>query len=232
LTDPVTHLREGEVAVEGRMPYSSNATFLVNVCRGEDQHAAIYKPVQGERPLWDFPAGLARREAAAWELSEALGWSLVPPTVLREDGPLGPGSLQWFVDADFEEHYFTLREVEDLDDDFRRLCAFDLVANSCDRKSGHCLVDGDGHVWAIDNGLCFHAEFKVRTVIWDFAGEPLPDDVASDLHRLVDDGLPPVFDQLLDPFERDAVLARAQALLHAGRFPHDPSGRRYPWPLV
>jgi uncharacterized repeat protein (TIGR03843 family) len=231
LTSALELLTEGELAIEGRMPYSSNGTFLVSLCRGDEQHLAIYKPVRGERPLWDFPSGLARREVAAWELSEALGWELVPPTVLR-DGPLGEGSVQWFVDAEFEEHYFTLREDERHDATFRRLCAFDLVANSTDRKGGHCLVDGDGHVWAIDNGLSFHAEFKVRTVIWDFAGERLPADVVAGLEGLVAAGLPPVFTDLLDPFEQDAVLRRAGALLQNGRFPHDPSGRRYPWPLV
>ncbi len=231
LPDPLTVLREGDMVVEGRMPYSSNATLLVTLCQAGHEHHGIYKPVRGERPLWDFPSGLARREVAAWELSEALGWELVPPTVLR-DGPVGEGSVQWFVDADFEEHYFTLREDPRHDAALRRLCAFDLVANSTDRKGGHCLVDGEGHLWAIDNGLSFHHEFKVRTVLWDFAGDPLPDDVGEGLRRLVLAGLPPVFDELLDPFERDAVLTRASALLRAGAFPHDPTGRRYPWPLV
>lgn len=227
----LTHLREGELTVEGRMPYSSNGTFLVTVAHEGDEAHAVYKPVRGERPLWDFPSGLARREVAAYELSAALGWDLVPETVLR-DGPVGEGSVQRFVDADFSEHYFTLREDERHDDAFRRLCAFDLVANSTDRKGGHCLVDADGHIWAIDNGLSFHQEFKVRTVIWDYAGERLPDDLAADLQRLVDDGLPDDLAALLDPFERDAVLTRAGALLRAGAFPHDPTGHRYPWPLV
>jgi uncharacterized repeat protein (TIGR03843 family) len=227
----LTLLREGEIAVEGRMPYSSNGTFLVRVCLGTADAYGVYKPIRGERPLWDFPSGLARREVAAYELSTALGWDLVPPTVLR-DGPVGEGSVQWFVDADFEQHYFTLREDEANDPAFKRLCAFDLVANSTDRKGGHCLVDQDGHIWAIDNGLSFHHEFKVRTVIWDYAGERLPPDVVEGLTRLVDGGLPDPLAARLDPFERDAVLARAAALLHAGRFPHDPTGHRYPWPLV
>jgi uncharacterized repeat protein (TIGR03843 family) len=227
----LTHLREGEITVEGRMPYSSNGTFLVKVAHEGVEALAVYKPVRGERPLWDFPSGLARREVAAYELSAALGWDLVPPTVLR-DGPLDLGSVQAFIDADFSQHYFSLLEDGAHDDDFRRLCAFDLVANSTDRKGGHCLVDADGHIWAIDNGLSFHHEFKVRTVIWDFAGERLPDDVAADLQALVDGGLPPALADLLDPFERDAVLTRAGALLQTGAFPHDPTGHRYPWPLV
>ena len=227
----LTVLRGGEMTVEGRMPYSSNGTFLVRIELDGDEELAIYKPVAAERPLWDYPSGLARREVAAYELSRALGWDLVPPTVLR-DGPFGEGSVQRFVDADFSEHYFTLREDEAHDDAFRRLCAFDIVANSGDRKGGHCLVDGDGRIWAIDNGLSFHQEFKVRTVIWDYAGEPLPSEVAEGLIALLDDGLPGPLAELLDPFERDAALTRAGALLQTAHFPHDPTGHRYPWPLV
>lgn len=227
----LTLLREGEIAVEGRMPYSSNGTFLVRVLLDGVEELAVYKPVRGERPLWDFPSGLARREVAAYELSAALDWDLVPPTVLR-DGPAGEGSVQRFVDADFSEHYFTLREHEGHDDAFRRLCAFDLVANSTDRKGGHCLVDAEGHIWAIDNGLSFHHEFKVRTVIWDYAGETLPAEVSAGLSHLLAGGLPDPLAALLDAFERDALLARAAALLQAGAFPHDPSGQRHPWPLV
>lgn len=224
-------LRTGEIDIEGRMPYSSNGTFLVRITQDGTEELAIYKPVRGERPLWDFPSGLARREVAAYELSAALDWDVVPPTVLR-DGPVGEGSVQRFVDADFSEHYFTLREDEAHDDAFRRLCAFDLVANSADRKGGHCLIDADRHIWAIDNGLSFHQEFKVRTVIWDYAGERLPDDLAADLQALIDRGLPDTLAELLDPFERDAVLTRAGALLRGGAFPHDHTGHRYPWPLV
>ena len=224
-------LRTGEIDIEGRMPYSSNGTFLVRITQAGTEELAIYKPVRGERPLWDFPSGLARREVAAYELSAALDWDVVPPTVLR-DGPVGEGSVQRFVDADFSEHYFTLREDEAHDDAFRRLCAFDLVANSADRKGGHCLIDADRHIWAIDNGLSFHQEFKVRTVIWDYAGERLPDDLAADLQALIDRGLPDTLAELLDPFERDAVLTRAGALLRRGAFPHDHTGHRYPWPLV
>lgn len=227
----LTLLREGELAIEGRMPYSSNGTFLVTIGHDDREHLGIYKPVRGERPLWDFPSGLARREVAAYELSVGLGWDLVPPTVLR-DGPAGLGSVQWFIEADFDQHYFILREDERHDDALRRLCAFDLVANSTDRKGGHCLLDGDGHIWAIDNGLSFHHEFKVRTVLWDYAGEKLPRDVVDGLTALLANGLPHTMGELLDPFERDAVLARSAALLQAGAFPHDPTGQRYPWPLV
>lgn len=225
-------LRTGDIEVRGRMPYASNATFLVAVCGADGTAAAIYKPTRGERPLWDFPPGLHRREVAAYELGAALGWDLVPPTVLRTDAPLGEGSVQAFVDADVEAHYFTMLEVPELHDQLRRVAVFDLLSNNTDRKGGHLLVDGDDHVWAIDNGLCFHAEFKLRTVVWDFAGDPLPDDLRADVQRLVDEGLPTPLAALLDPFERDALLARARAVAEAPALPHDPTGRRYPWPLV
>lgn len=225
-------LERGSIEVLGMMPWSSNGTFLVQVTDGDDHAPAIYKPEQGERPLWDFPLGLWKREVATFELSEALGFGLVPTTVARHDAPLGVGSVQAFVPARFEEHYFTIKDRDDLAATLRRLCAFDLVANSADRKGGHCLIDEDDRVWAIDNGLTFHAEFKVRTVIWDFAGDPVPGDVAEALGGLLDGGLPGPLAGLLDPFERDAVLTRAGAVLAGGRFPHDPTGRRHPWPLV
>ncbi|HEV8296929.1 MAG TPA: SCO1664 family protein, partial [Acidimicrobiales bacterium] len=157
-------LAEGEVDVLGRMPYSSNATFLVDVCHDGLLAQGVYKPHRGERPLWDFPSGLYHREAAAFELAEAMGWCFVPPTVVR-DGPLGEGSLQLFIPAHFEQHYFTLREVDGNELLLQRLCVFDIIVNNTDRKSGHVLLGEDGCIWAIDNGLSFHAEFKLRTVI-------------------------------------------------------------------
>lgn len=227
-----TLLARGRVEVLGMMPWSSNGTFLVEVRDGDRHAPAVYKPEAGERPLWDFPCGLWRREVAAHVLSEAMGFDLVPPTVARDDAPMGPGSLQAFVPARFAEHYFTLRDLPAHAGPLRRLCAFDLVANSADRKGGHCLVDDDDRLWAIDNGLSFHVEPKVRTVIWDFAGEPLPASVAEALARLLDDGPPAALDGLVTPEERDAVMARARAFLADGRFPHDPTGRRWPWPMV
>lgn len=225
-------LRRGGIEVLGLMPWSSNGTYLVQVDDGTDRTPAIYKPERGERPLWDFPCGLWRREVAAYELSRALGFDLVPTTVERRDAPMGQGSLQAFVPARFSEHYFTLRESSEHHPALRRLCAFDLVANSADRKGGHCLVDADGRIWAIDNGLTFHEEPKLRTVIWDYAGEVIPGDVVEALRRLLDQPLPEVLAGYLTPSERDALRTRAAALLGSGRFPHDPTGRRYPWPLV
>ena len=192
---------------------------------------AIYKPHRGEQPLWDFPDGLYQREVGAFELGRALGWDVVPPTVER-DGPFGIGSAQWFVEADHEEHYFTFLDEEDLHPQLRRMAAFDLVANSTDRKGGHLLADPERHLWAIDNGLCLHAEFKLRTVIWDFAGEPVDADLAEDLARFLEADLPPYLDDVLDAFEADALRTRTAALLAEGRLPSDPAGRRVPWPLV
>ncbi len=171
---PLDLLLRGELTIKGRMPWSSNGTYLAAAdARGESVDA-VYKPRRGERPLWDFPDGLFKREVAAYELSEALGWDIVPLTVLRSEGPLGEGSLQLFVPADFEQHYFTLYEDEQHHDRLRTICAFDLLANNTDRKSGHCLLGEDGQIYAIDNGLSFHHEFKLRTVIWEFGGEPIP----------------------------------------------------------
>ena len=229
--DPLELLRDGDVEVDGRMPWSSNATFLVTVRAGTDESKAIYKPGRGERPLWDFPHGLYRREVAAWHLSETLGFAIVPPTVLR-DGPFGEGSFQLFVPSDFEQHYFTLYEGRpDLHDQLRVICAFDLLANNTDRKSGHCLLGLDGRVWAIDNGLCFAPAFKLRTVIWEFGGERLPDGVVDRIRGLCD-GVPPEVARHLDEDEIEALLAREHGLLARPVFPRDASGHRYPWPLV
>jgi uncharacterized repeat protein (TIGR03843 family) len=231
-------LEHGDMTVKGRMPWSSNATFLVELCSAWTMGLGVYKPARGERPLWDFPSGIGRREVAAYLLSEALGWGLVPETIWREDGPIGPGSLQRFVEADFEHHYFTLYEddTERWHDELRRLCVFDLLANSTDRKSGHCLLvptEGDGgRIYAIDNGLSFHAEFKLRTVIWEFGGEDIPGDLVDDVRRFVAAGVPDELASLLDPFERDALLARGRAVVSDRRFPIDGTGHRYPWPLV
>jgi uncharacterized repeat protein (TIGR03843 family) len=225
-------LTRGALTVKGRLPWSSNTTLLVEAALDGATALGVYKPERGERPLWDFPSGLFRRELAAWHLSETLGWGLVPLTVEREEGPYGEGSVQLFVPADFEQHYFTLREDARHHDRLRRICVFDLVANNADRKSGHCLLGEDGLVYAIDNGLCFHVEPKLRTVIWDFADEPLPPPVLDDLRRLVGGPLPKTVRALIDDDECRALVKRARALVKIGRFPTDTIGRGYPWPLV
>jgi hypothetical protein len=218
----------------GTMTGASNSTFLAQVSDGDRSELAVYKPRDGEAPLWDFPTGsLCRREVAAFVLAEALGWPAVPPTVLRE-GPLGPGAVQLFVHSDPDEHYFTLREARM--EDFVPVAAFDVVANNADRKGGHCLLGSDGVLWCIDHGVCFAVEPKLRTVIWDFADRRVPDDLAADLRRVAGElrggPLRGAMGDLLSPAEVDATAARADLLVRTGRFPH-PSGRRpYPWPPV
>lgn len=224
-------LAAGTITVKGRLPWSTNATFLAEVTRGDDTGLAVYKPGRGERRLWDFPPRLYRREVAAYRLSEALGWGLVPPTAERE-GPFGPGSLQQFVAADFEQHYFTLIEDDTHRDELRRICLFDLIANNADRKSGHCLLGEDGRVWAIDNGLAFHVEPKLRTVIWEFGGEPIPETLLDDVRRRLGPDLDAALAELLAAEEIAALHRRAETVVADGRFPSDPGGRSYPWPLV
>jgi uncharacterized repeat protein (TIGR03843 family) len=227
----LTILAEGEVEIQGRMPWSSNRTFLVTVSLDGTDLAAVYKPGRGERPLWDFPDGLYQREVAAYELSRSLGWDLVPETVLREDGPLGEGSMQRFVNADFDQHYFTLLDDERHHAALKAMAAFDVAANNADRKGGHCLIDADAHVWGVDHGLCFHVAPKLRTVIWDFSGAPVPENVRDDLRRLA--SCPPAaLDALLDPAEIGAITRRATSLARLGVFPDPGEGRPYPWPLV
>jgi uncharacterized repeat protein (TIGR03843 family) len=214
------------------MPWSSNRTFLVTCTLDGEELPAIYKPGRGERQLWDFPDGLYRREAAAYALSEALGWDVVPETVVRDDGPYGEGSYQRFVPADFSQHHFTLVEDPAHHERLRRIAAFDVVANNADRKSGHCLLGEDGTIWAIDNGLSFHREPKLRTVIWEFAGEPLPPSLCEGLSALADT-FPTRAAGLLGEAEIRATLRRARFLLEDGRFPEpDPDRYHFPWPLV
>lgn len=173
--------------------------FLVQVSCGDDVAYAVYKPEAGERPLSDFERGLYRRERAACLLRESLGWGLVPLTVIRDDSPLGIGSLQWFIECDFQEHYFTLyQDAPETHRELARVALFDYVANNTDRKSGHVLRGDDGRIWGIDHELCFSAAFKLRTVIWDSAfafrvEEFLPADSIMNLGCLRPTG-PPVAD--------------------------------------
>jgi uncharacterized repeat protein (TIGR03843 family) len=230
-TDQLHLLQHGAIDIEGRMPWSSNATFLVNLQLDGANAQAIYKPVRGERPLWDFEPGLHRRERAAYLLSEALAIDLVPPTIIR-DGPLGDGSLQWFVDVDHQQHYFTIQEARtDLHDVLREIAVFDVIANNTDRKSGHVLIDGNDHIWGIDHGLCFAAEFKLRTVVWEFGGEPVSDRLVEASARLAN-AIPLGIAALLSDEEVEAVQERARWIVEHPVLPVDTSGRRYPWPLV
>jgi uncharacterized repeat protein (TIGR03843 family) len=228
----LTLLVEGRVELLGRIPHSSNATFLVQLTCGDDSAWAVYKPEAGERPLFDFEPGLYRRERAAYLLSEYLEWAIVPPTVIREDSPLGVGSLQWFIEGDVREHYFTLyADSPETHAVLTKIALFDCIANNTDRKSGHVLRGDDGHVWGIDHGLCFSTDFKLRTVIWDFAAEPIPAALLEDMMPLAD-AVPPDVADLLDDAEVTALQRRVRRLLHEGVLPVDHNGRRYPWPLV
>jgi hypothetical protein len=237
LTDagvPAT-LARGDLDVLGLLPNASNGTFLARARSGADETLVVYKPRRGEAPLWDFPDGtLCAREVAAFIVSRALGWPNVPPTVLR-DGPFGIGSVQAFVDADPAEHSFTL--VERFPDEFRRIALFDVVVNNADRKAGHCLLGADERVHVIDHGVCFNAEPKLRTVLWDFAGEPVPPGLRDDVARLAGGlGRGRTRDELsalLDEVEVAALRERAAAAAALERFPQPDEDRRpFPWPPI
>jgi hypothetical protein len=227
-------LTEGAMEVHGRIAGSSNATLLVTCRSGDEELMAVYKPLKGERPLWDFPGGLYRREVAAYVLSESLGWGLVPETVERPEGPFGLGSVQRYVPEDGTSHYFTLREDPKWHPTLIRLCAFDVASNNADRKSGHVLLAED-RLWAIDNGLCFNEDDKLRTVIWDFGGVPLPPGDLEALRRYAGSGPPPALCDLLTAQEVDALGDRVDWLLRYGVLPElddDGAWPPYPWPLI
>jgi uncharacterized repeat protein (TIGR03843 family) len=230
-------LAEGEMEVLGLLPNASNYTFLAKVVEPKTgaTNLAVYKPRRGEIPLWDFPDGtLCKREVAAFEVARTLGWPSVPPTILRV-GPEGEGSVQLFVDADPDQHFFTMQGDPQREGEFRRIAAFDAVVNNADRKGGHCLLGAAGGIWVVDHGVCFAAEPKLRTVIWDFAGEPVPEELRADLEFLLTElttgELRLRLAGLLDAPEVEATTERARELLAKGTFP-EPSGRAYPWPPV
>lgn len=230
-------LEYGDLDVEGEFLWGSNYTFAVGVNYDNETLQGVYKPTQGERPLWDFPrASLAKREVAAFLVSEALGWKFVPPTVYREDGPFGPGSLQLYVDHDPEYNYFSFHR-----DDLQRLrpvALFDLLINNADRKGSHILFDPEGHIWLIDHGISFHRDRKLRTVIWDFAGESFSDELCSALVKFEGLLLPGTdlhnqLDLLLEQQEVSALAKRTQELLSTRQFPDPhPNRRPYPWPTL
>jgi len=226
-------LTRGEIDVLGRIVESSNQALLVSVTWNNTSLQACYKTELGERPLWDFPEGLWRREVAAWLLADYMGLDLIPVTVARDDGPFGPGSLQLWIEETTGDHYFTLSDRDELAAWFRSLVTFDLIANNTDRKSGHVIFDGH-RCWAIDQGLCFGAEDKVRTVLWDFGGTEIgpTDRAALEVAVTVpDDRLSPYLS--LD--EIAAVRRRARELLESRYFPEPDEDREwppYPWPLV
>ena len=221
--------------------WGSNYTFLVQLEYDSMVVSAVYKPSRGERLLWDFPAAsLANREVAAYKVSEALGWNLVPPTIFRITGPLGPGSLQLFMDHDPEYHYFNFNDEDRLR--LRPVVLFDIVTNNADRKGSHILLGSDGHLWLIDHGVCFHVEDKLRTVIWDFIGQSIPDNLIADLSHF-SQKLKPVkkatsaladdFLNYINLFELDAMVTRIDRLVEDGFFPNPAPNRRVlPWPQI
>ena len=236
LSDPAVPrvLGTGELEVLGLLPNASNHTFLARVKSTEEELLAVYKPRRGETPLWDFPEGtLCAREVAAYVVSRALGWPNVPATVLR-DGPYGVGSVQRFVPHDPEEHYFTL--AGRFPEEFRRVAAFDLVVNNADRKSGHCLLGEDGRVFLVDHGVCFSDEPKLRTVIWDFIGDPIEEGTRADVRRLAGElrggKVRDELTNLLAPMELAALEERADAVAAADRFPEPGPDRPFPWPPI
>ncbi|MGE5827569.1 MAG: SCO1664 family protein [Micromonosporaceae bacterium] len=249
-------LTEGEIELEGRLVEASNTTLRAFISLDEITARCVYKPVRGERPLWDFPDGtLAGREVAAYLVSAGTGWDVVPPTVLRE-GPLGLGACQLWIDepddavplvgfvpvdtlpADWlrvanargsDGRAYLLAHADDAA--LARLALFDVVVNNADRKGGHVLLDGAGHLYGVDHGVCFHTEDKLRTVLWGWVGRALPDDCRADLTALRDAlerGLGEELAGLLSPDEVATTVARVQRLLDAGEFPEPGEG----WPAV
>jgi uncharacterized repeat protein (TIGR03843 family) len=239
-------LSGGEMETLGLLPWSSNYTFLVKLlgeigANGSSELVeltGVYKPRRGEAPLWDFPDGtLCQRELAAYLVNETLQWNLIPPTVLRS-GPQGFGSVQLYIDNDADQHFFTFRDDPAYCDALKRLVAFDLITNNADRKSGHCLLDKQGHIWAIDHGITFNADYKLRTVIWDFAGQPIGRDMLADMQRLLDaigpkQPLGKALRKLLQEDEVAAFRRRTRGLIDLGIFPGpNRTQRSIPWPPV
>ena len=237
ISKDLSPLEKGQLTIKGEFLWGSNYTFAVEVTYQDQSLQAVYKPTRGERPLWDFPReSLARREVAAFLVSEELGWEFVPPTVYRKDGPAGPGSLQLFVEHDPEYNYFNFKpaDIERL----RPVVVFDLLINNADRKGSHVLIDPDNHMWLIDHGISFHRNEKLRTVIWDFAGDAIPEDLCQDLNRLEAQFKPgsEFLGQLshyLNPQEITALADRTRKLIATRQFPNPhPNRRPYPWPPV
>jgi uncharacterized repeat protein (TIGR03843 family) len=228
-------LQNGEIELQGRFMLGSNYTFLVTVRHAGHEIPAVYKPSRGEQPLWDFPENtLALREIAAYVVSEALGWRFVPYTLLREDGPYGPGSLQQFINYNPNYHYFTFKGTDKAR--LRPVVLFDYLINNADRKGSHILIQKrTRHIFLIDHGLCFHEEDKLRSVVWDFVGETIPAELMADLEHLRTDlTTPNLLGELalyLTPAEIKALDARAENLIANGIFPLPPQDRRaFPYP--
>ncbi len=225
-------LSDGELTVQGRLLDASNATLFGSVADGELTAACVYKPIRGERPLWDFPDGtLAYREVAAYAVSEAFGWNIVPPTVLR-DGPFGTGMVQLWIDVD---ESVDVEELLHLDHPaLRRMCVLDAVINNADRKGGHLLPTADGHIFGVDHGVCFAEDPKLRTVLWGWRGLPLYPDLVDGLERLcsaLNGELGEQLHELLSVSEVRMTARRVERLLSKRTFPQpSPDWPAVPWP--
>lgn len=220
----------------GAIRWSSNYTFLTSLTHQDTTVMAVYKPQRGERPLWDFPDGtLCYRERASFLTSQELDWQLVPPTVLRK-GPRGLGSVQFFVEHDPDHHYFSFDEG--MLPQLSRLALFDYLVNNADRKGGHCLVDATGHLWGIDHGITFHSAHKLRTVIWNFAGHPIPENYLEEVSVLCekleapDSAFRCELNQLLSEGEIRSFGSRIRRILKTKEYPSPGPGPNYPWPPV
>lgn len=247
-------LQEGQIELEGLLPWSSNYSFLARIIptavdptidpTTPNELLAVYKPQKGERPLWDFPQGtLYQRERAAFLISQALGWHQVPPTAIRQ-GPHGIGSVQLFIPHDPDCHYFTIEADPTFADQLQKIVLFDTLINNADRKAGHVLIEerepaqSPARLWLIDHGICFHNEPKLRTVIWEFAGQAIPQPLLADLQQLQQALATPTtavaseLAQLLSPIEQTALHKRMQTILNEGIFILPGAGRHYPWPPV
>lgn len=222
-------LQHGEYELKGQFAFGSNYTFLVAVSYEGREYPAVYKPKRGEQPLWDFPENsLAGREVAAYLVSEHLGFHIVPFTTLREEGPFGAGSLQQFIQYDPEYHYFSFSDEDK--QLLRPIVLFDLLCNNADRKGSHVFFEKDTHdLYAIDHGICFHEENKLRTVLWEFSGQRIPEELLAPLARI--EGLLPSLEPYLTRRERSALCARADSIIKRAVFPRQPRDRRaMPWP--
>ncbi len=230
-------LEKGEFTDCKLLPIGSNYTYLATITHGPYEAKAVYKPQSGEMPLWDYPSGtLYLREYASFLVSQAMGWCFVPTTIIRE-GPYGIGAVQLFIEAEHNQHYFTFKDQ--CRHDVQRIAVFDAITNNGDRKAGHCLKGADGRIWGIDHGLTFHYQHRLRTVIWDFQGQQIPDGIIKDLEEfrsaLRSSNNPLVFElgKLLTRVEVEAFLKRLDTTISSRVFPTMDGGRRNtPWPPV
>lgn len=233
-------LLKGDVEIIGRFVNSSNFTFLTEITYGDEVCKAVYKPLEGESPLHDFPPGLYKREVAAYQFDQILGWDLIPLTIIR-DGPYGEGSFQLYKDINPDFHYFNILESLESGElnnskllpGIKKMCALDFMMNNTDRKAGHCLLTNLNELVAIDHGLCFHQDYKLRTVIWRFEGDELDTKIKETVTNTIDSNKLAQLSNWLTPAEIQATIDRCEILINKNSYPIDETGGlRYPWPLI